>query len=387
MIVSRTLSARIVLRYTGLPVILHVLFGTSVAAAYKLLGYTWLSVPELPVSVLAAALGVLLAFRNNNAYDRWWEARTLWGGLVNTSRSIARQVLIFLPTQVSGEPGDQDEAIPASRLLQTAAMVEGDDDEEPPGIPSSVYGRSSDGAVRDQVGKALDLLEPSSRRKIRASLELGRAARNEAAAGSMEKVVENGRDLIYAQIGFVHALRCHLRRQDPIPQIENFFRPAVLDALRQEQNVPAAILVWMGTRLRRIYGREASPQDVFRLVAMDGSLTDLTNILGACERIKNTPIPRQYDFLPRAMVRVYLLLVPLSVVSELGWMTAAVTATVAFLFIAMDAIGRDIETPFEDDVSDIPMTSLCRTIEINLRQMLGEAALPAPLQPMKGMLY
>nr|WP_226994438.1 bestrophin family ion channel [Myxococcus hansupus] len=108
---------------------------------------------------------------------------------------------------------------------------------------------------------------------------------------------------------------------------------------------------------------------------------------GACERIKNTPLPRQYDILLLAITRAYLVLLPLGVVADLGWLTPFVTAVIAFLFIGLDAVGRDIETPFEDDVSDTPMTALCRTIEINLRQMLGETKLPAPVQPQNGLLY
>ncbi|EYF02951.1 bestrophin family protein [Chondromyces apiculatus] len=383
MIVSKTLSGRIVLRYTGLPVLFHVLFAVGVVAAYTTLDFGWLSVPSLPLTVIATALGVLLAFRNNNAYERWWEARTLWGSLVNMSRSFARQVLTFLPTTPDGTPDTQRESVPASRLLQTAVFVDKDGKLD----VDELLAQSSDGAVRDPLGHARDLHTPGSRKEVRTSLEVAQATNNEQAAGSMEKVVENGRELVYAQIGFVHALRCHLRRQDSLSEIDGFFRPVVLNALRSEQNVPAAILVWMGARLRRIYGREAGPQDIFRLVAMDRSLTDLANILGACERIKNTPIPRQYDILPRVMVHVYLGLMPLGVVNELGWLTPIVNAIVSFLFIAMDAIGRDVETPFEDDVSDVPMTSLSRTIEINLRQMLGETDLPAPLQPDNGMLY
>jgi putative membrane protein len=119
----------------------------------------------------------------------------------------------------------------------------------------------------------------------------------------------------------------------------------------------------------------------------DRTLTELTNILGACERIKNTPIPLQYDVLPRAMVRAYLGILPLGVVADLAWLTPFVTAIIAFLFIAMDSVGRDVETPFEDGVSDTPMTALCRTIEINLRQMLGETQLPSPVEPVDGLLY
>ena len=381
MLVGGKLSWRLVLKYTGRPVAIHVLLAMGVALAYQEFELSFLAVPAMPVTVLAATIGILLTFRNNSAYDRWWEARTLWGALVNTSRTFARQVITFLPL-----PGSPEEAkassLPGSSLLRAAGE----------GEPAVTLG-ASDGAVRDRFGAARGAF-------------IGRASEPATAHGApvkhagdvvddphkpfhapWEGITADARELVYAQIGFVNALRHHLRRQDPFPSLEPFFRPAVLAALREEQNVPTAIVVWASARLRRIFAETPGTEAMLRLTLLDGSLTELMNILGACERIKNTPLPRQYDVLPRAMVRAYLMLLPFGVVAELGMLTPVVTAIIAFLFIAMDAVGRDVEAPFEDGYSDTPMTALCRTIEINLRQMLGEKELPPPLQPKDGLLY
>lgn len=387
MIVGRRLSWHIILRYTGRGVALHVLFALTVIVGYRVFDAEWLSVPAMPVSVLAAALGVLLAFRNGSAYDRWWEARSLWGGVVNWSRTFARQVLTLLPRPERGEGERLTElelAPPSSPLLRTAV--------ERSNPLLTVSGtRASDGAVRDQFGQARVHPEQGSPREKLADIHTSPHAEGEArviTGGMVTDITEDARELVYAQIGFVNAMRCHLRRQDPLPEIVPFFRPAVIEALREEQNVPSALLLWMGTRLRRIYGQVSDTQKVLFLhVTMDRTLSELTNLLGACERIKNTPLPRQYDILLLAMTRAYLVLLPLGVVTELGWLTPLVTAVIAFLFIGLDAVGRDIEEPFEDDVSDTPMTALCRTIEINLRQMLGETELPPPVQPKNGLLY
>jgi ion channel-forming bestrophin family protein len=384
MIVGGMLSWRIVIRYTGRPVVLHVLLALCIAAAYEWLGATWLAIPALPVSVLAAALGVLLAFRNNSAYDRWWEARTLWGGLVNTSRSYARQVLTFLPAPLGRTPeGRVEVAAQTPRLMRTAK-------EPSSATRSSFLAVTSDGAVRDVFGKAHEAAPPDALPVRLWSLGEGpevQGASRGVITGLFEGISDEARELVHAQIGFVNALRCHLRRQDPFPEIAPFFRPSVLEALRDEHNVPAAILLWIGTRLRLLFGQLHGEEKVFLLVALNNTLNELTNILGACERIKNTPLPRQYDILPRAMVRAYLALLPLGVVSDLGWLTPFVTAVIAFIFIAMDAVGHDVETPFENNVSDTPMTALSRTIEINLRQALGETELPPPVQPVDGLLY
>ncbi|QAT82475.1 hypothetical protein EJ065_0870 [Corallococcus coralloides] len=381
MIVGRMLSWRIILRYTGRPVVVHIALALAISLGYEALDARWLSVPALPVTLLAAALGVLLGFRNNSAYERWWEARTIWGGLVNASRTLARQVLTFLPApRAQRSDGTPETPSATSRLVQTAVQPEG------PAL-APAWSKVGDGAVRDQFGHARDLRGPSAPRANLATFLHPGVEPPRGIPSMFEGITEDARELVYAQIGFVNALRCHLRRQDPFPEITPFFRPSVLEALRVEQNVPAAILLWMGTRMRRIYSDIEHPEKVYMRVSMDETLTELTNYLGACERIKNTPLPRQYDILPHAMVRAYLAMLPLGVVADLGVLTPLITAIIAFLFIALDAVGRDVENPFEDAVSDTPMTALCRTIEINLRQMVGEAELPPPLQPKDGLLY
>jgi putative membrane protein len=388
-IVRPTLSWARVVGALGRPLALHTVFALAVVAAYGPGGQRWLSIPALPVTIMAASLGILLGFRNNSGYDRWWEARTIWGGLVNASRRFARQTLTLLPApreraaDLEEPDGDglfaPDGNRAVSRLLATAYAL--------PGAPGG-RARLGDGAVRDRHGRAHDRANGRD-----GDVAVAVAAREAPAGGDGVEMCgfpgasADARELVYAQIGFVNAVRCHLRRQDPIPEIAPYFRPPVLDALHAEQNVPAAILVWMATRLRTAFARASGTESTLRLLALDETLTELTNLLGACERIKNTPIPRQYDFLPRVMVRAYLVLLPMSVVAELGIATPLVTAVLAFLFLSLDAIGRSVEAPFENDVHDTPMTALSRTIEINLRQMLGERTLPPPVEPVDGYLY
>lgn len=359
------------------PLIGYTLLAAAVSLFDAYTDATSFALPALPLSILAATLGILLSFRNSSAYDRWWEARTLWGGVVNVSRTFARQVLVFLPTESPTTSEPEGRRLRASPLQQTA-LHDGD-------APAAwTRTRATDGAVRDRQGAAR--LTP--RNPAYTPVE----DRGEQLA-HLSTLSADARELVYAQIGWVNALRCHLRRQDPIPEIAPFFRAPVLDALEEEHNVPAAILVWMATRLRRLLTEDAAADDgppsmdaTYRLVALDETLSELTNLLGGCERIKNTPLPRQYDLLPRVMVRVYLGVLPLALIGEIGLLTPLVTAVVGLLFLALDAIGREVEAPFENDIHDTPMTALCRTIEINLRQMLGETTLPKPEQPVDGVL-
>jgi putative membrane protein len=275
-------------------------FDVTIAWLYSFAGMTWLSLPALPLSMIGGALSVFLAFRNNSAYDRWWEARALWGSLVNTARTFSRQIL----TLVDEDPVDTD-------------------------TPR--------------------------------------------------------RSLVELQIAYVHALRCHLRRQNPFPEFERTLPADVVRYLRQQKNVPAGMLLLKGQLLRRLY--DEGRLDSFRLTALDRSLTDLCNVQGACERIKNTPLPRQYDYLPRVLIGIYCVLLPFGLVEGMKMLTPISSTLVSFIFIALDTVGRDVEDPFENTVHDTPMSTLTRNIEINLRQNLGDETIPVEVRPVDGFSY
>ncbi len=281
--------------------ILLLVFDSTIAFLYVFWDAHLLGLPSLPLSMVGSALSIFLAFRTKSAYDRWWEARTLWGGLVNSSRTLARQVLTLIR---SG--GESDEI----RTLQ--------------------------------------------------------------------------RKLIELQICYVHALRCHLRNQNPYPELRNSLDSGTIAALRHHDNVPAALLVQMGLVLRNAF--ERGWLDSYRWAEIDKTLTALTDIQGGCERIKNTPLPKQYDFFPRVLVTFFCVLMPFGLVEGLGLLTPIASTSLSFIFLTLDRIGRDIETPFENSVHDTPMTKLSRTIEINLRQLMGENHLKE-LHPVAGFVY
>ena len=280
---------------------LLLIFDSTIAFSYVFGGATFLGVSSLPLSMVGAALSIFLAFRTKSAYDRWWEARTLWGGLVNSSRTLARQALTLIRS---------DESSDEVRALQ--------------------------------------------------------------------------RQIVVLQICYVHALRCHLRNQNPYPELRRHLDPEAITFLRTHKNVPSAILLQMGKLLEAAFERNWI--DSYRWSTIDGTLTNLTDIQGGCERIKNTPLPKQYDYFPRLLVTFFCLLMPFGLVEGLGLLTPIASTSLSFIFITLDRIGRDIETPFDNTVHDTPMTSLSRTIEISLRQLLGDEH-PRELHPVSGFLY
>jgi putative membrane protein len=98
-------------------------------------------------------------------------------------------------------------------------------------------------------------------------------------------------------------------------------------------------------------------------------------------------MPKQYDYFPQLFVQIYCMLLPLALVTSMGWLTPLGSTLVGFIFLALNQIGRDLEDPFENTVFDVPLTSITVTIEINLRQLLGEKDLPQAVVPVDGVMW
>jgi putative membrane protein len=292
------------LRYVGWPLLALLIYDVIIVIAYKAGYLHWASLNLIPVSLLGSVISILVAFRNTTSYARWWEARTLWGAIVNNSRSWGRQVTTAMRTT--------------------------------PGVPTS-------------------------------------------------EIHEAQKKMIYYQVAWVHALRQHLRRLEPWEEIAPFLSQDEIAELRSQKNVPVAIQQWQSRLLSSTL--EKGWIDVAGWRAMDESLNDLVDAQGGAERIKNTPMPRQYDYLPQLCVQIFCILLPLSMGASMGWFTPLGSAVVGFIFLALDKIGRDLEDPFDNTVHDIPLTSISRTIEINLRQMLGETELPPQTVPVNDVLW
>jgi putative membrane protein len=122
-------------------------------------------------------------------------------------------------------------------------------------------------------------------------------------------------------------------------------------------------------------------------------IADLLNFQGGCERLKTFPFPRQYGNFSRLFVFIFSALLPFGLVGEFSklgaawaWLLIPFSVLTAWMFYAMERIGDASENPFEHSINDVPLTAICRTIEIDLRAALGEDHLPKPIEPHYGVL-
>jgi putative membrane protein len=252
----------------------------------------------VPFTLMGLPLAIFLGFRNNSAYDRYWEGRKLWGELVLRSRNFARQCLSLIDDGPIGSTPDAP-------------------------------------ALRERM--------------------------------------------IRRAIAYAHALRHQLRRSDPAADVAPHLRPAEWKALSQRVNLSQALMLEMGADLARC--RRAGMLDSVRAASLDATMSAMVATAASCERIKNTPVPFSYTLLLHRTAYLYCYLLPFGLVDAIGYLTPLVVAIVAYTFYGLDALGDEIEEPFGLSPNDLPLDAICRTIEIDLRDALGEAELPPPLLP------
>ncbi|MDQ3393962.1 MAG: hypothetical protein M3512_07615 [Bacteroidota bacterium] len=305
MILRRNLKFSVILHYTWRNLLYYISLSTFLVVIHDYFGIVVLESPSYTISALGIALAIFLGFKNDHAYDRWWEARKIWGLLVNYSRAWTRQATTFIiPT------GQQE----------------------------------------------------------------------------IEEVKKFQKMLVYRHIAFVHALRVFLRKNHEYNKTEQvelyqdlnlysdssaFISLNEYQIFRSQDNPPNSLIQKQGEDLQFAF-KKGWLSD-YRFVKMEETLVDFNDIQGMCERIKNTPLPRQYTFFSRIFVLIHCTLLPMVFISDIGWMTIPISLAVSFVFLALDLIGERTEDPFENRLEDTPMTSLGLTIETNLKEQLKES--------------
>lgn len=196
------------------------------------------------------------------------------------------------------------------------------------------------------------------------------------------------REIVLRHAAYVHALRAHLRKQNVLAdaQVVRLLSEAERDKLKGEKNIPYAILHEQFATIENLATRGVL--DPFRLQGLDKIINDFLDVQGACERIKNTPMPRSYGFIGERLIWAYATLFPFAIWDDMGWLTIPSNVLVCLAFSLIGEVGRVLEDPFNMFYNTLPISALSTTIEINLRQRLGDVELPEEVKPEPpGVLY
>ncbi len=306
MIVRRNLRLKWVLKIDGWNILFFLVYGYLVCVFYLFFFLEHLVLPNTEINFFGIAVAILLGFRNNEAYNRYWEARTAWGDLTNASRNFACQVMAYI---------------------------------QPP---------------EEQRQKTQDM--PNVHR-----------------------------ELIYRHLAFLNALRLQLRKEKKWEELKPFLSDSEFQQLNKAINKTTLLNHWQSQQLRELYMSGWINERPYVFGLMESIKTFLAG-QGRCERIKTTPLPRQYGFFTKSFVWVFVLLLPFGLVQHLEWGTIPIYIILATIFTITERIGSRTEEPFENKIEDVPMSAICRNIEIDLRQQLGEATVPPPREPQDGVL-
>ncbi|MFK3962079.1 bestrophin family protein [Ensifer adhaerens] len=185
--------------------------------------------------------------------------------------------------------------------------------------------------------------------------------------------------LLDITIAFGHALVCHLRPGGDVGRPLARLPTDLVAGYKASRNGPDFLLREMGGILAGLHGTGTISD--FQWAQLDGTLGKMSAMLAACERIRNTPVPFGYTLLLHRTAYLFCFLLPFGFADALGWATPFVTALVAYTFFGLDALGDELEEPFGVLPNDLPIVALAETIEINLREALGETNLPPLPQP------
>jgi len=340
--VKKTYTAFQMAIWTRYETLLFILIITICVSAYYFFDLTWLKFPWTPLALIGTAVAFVIGFQNNAAYGRIWEARKIWGGIVNTSRTFG---------------------------VYTQDMINNDYATTP----------MSDSDLQKEI-----------------------------------------KTLTYRHIAWITALRHAMRAPKPWETTVNhrtnqewdtkppernttldedltsYISESDFEYLKSKGNKQTALLYLQSHHLKALHRKGVIWE--FSFLELEGIIQELFTLQGKSERIKNFPYPRHFATLNHFFMWIFVLLLPLAIVpqfAEIGlefadkspimsdlfvWFAIPFYVIVAWIFHTMERIGRTGENPFEGTANDVPISTIARGIEIDLRQNLGEASEDIPAQ-------
>ena len=356
MYTRRTYSIPVMLSWTRRYIVVFVLLALIPVCLYVLLEWRWLHLPWLPIGLIGTALAFIIGFKNNACYGRLWEARKIYGGIVNESRLFATMLNDFISNEFASEPR----------------------------APEELQG----------LRKQLVLRHVAWMTSLRHALRVKKP---------WESLGFNVSDQEYMQKFRIQEYEVSLE-----DELEGYLEADEQAEILSKTNRAAACLNLQSRQLRQL--REAGLMDDFRHIEFKNLLGELFTLQGKAERIKNFPYPRQFATLNLFFIWMFSILLPFGLVHEFDeigtsvaqdllehapvsgllaehfvWLSIPFSVVISWIFFTMERVGDASENPFEGLANDVPITTMSRAIEIDMREMIGDDPdrIPAPHPPCK----
>ena len=332
MYIQRRFPFKNVLVWTKRELFFFIILATVITIFYELLGIKWLQVPLTPVGLIGTAVAFMIAFQNNAAYDRIWEARKIWGGIVNASRSL----------------------IITTKDSFYMHRVESNKDET-------------------------DIIKVITNRHIAWLTALRYAMRTKKSWEATYQSIHKKAIFEYNVPEFKTSLE---------EEIQPYLSKEEYDHVMSKDNKPNAIISLQSKHLRALTD-EKKLWD-FTLLNLQQILQELTALQGKSERIKNFPYPKQYASIGYHFVHIFMWLLPMTIIpafARMGleiantnpfigtyfvWLNIPFTVIVIWVFNTMLRIGLAGENPFEGSPNDVPISNIARGITRDILQIIDE---------------
>jgi len=336
MLTKKRYSVKDMVLWTRGETLIYLLYAGIITVLYKVFGFTFLNVPWTPVALIGTAVAFLVGFQNNSAYGRIWEARMIWGAIVNTSRTWGMKIQDMVSNQYCKVPISEDELEQEKKIL-----------------------------IYRHIAWMTALRYAMRQRK---SWETQHKAKTNQEWRKMIHIPEE-----------VSTLEDNLMM---------YLSEEELKYILSKNNKQTAILYLQSKHIRALKDKGLIWE--FAFLELENVLESLFTHQGKSERIKNFPYPRQYASLGLYLTRVFAILLPFGLIPEFAeigetmvddffligqffiWIAIPFCATVSWAFHTMERLARTGENPFEGGPNDVPISTIARGIEIDLRQMLDE---------------
>lgn len=342
MYIQRRYPFKSVLIWTKRELIFFTVISTIFTIAFELLEIKWLQIPFAPIGLIGTAVAFLVGFQNNSAYDRIWEARKIWGGIVNTSRSLIITIKDSFYMNNTTQAKDESEA-----------------------------------------------LKVITHRHIAWLTALRYALRS-------KKPWEASYDDMHSKITFKYNIPEYMSTIEE--ELIHHLSKEEFEYVMSKDNKPNAIMSLQSRHLRRL-ADEKKLWD-FSLLNLQSMLQELTAQQGKAERIKNFPYPKQYGSIGYHFVHIFMWLLPLAIIpafAQMGtdisktnfivgnyfvWLSIPFTTIVIWVFNTMLRIGLAGENPFEGSPNDVPISNISRGISRDILEIINEDSdkIPKPFE-------
>jgi putative membrane protein len=311
--------------------LIFILYDTLPVLLYQILEIEWFNLPWQPISLIGIAVAFYLGFKNNSSYERLWEARKIWGGVVNISRAFA---------------------VMARDFVNNEATLEKRSKENLTGITRSLINRHI-AWLHAMVIELRKLKEWEHKTK---------------ADERFRKIYNTD----YSEKKF-DILKKYLSDED-------------FNYIMEKGNRSSHLLSLQSKKIMDL--RHEGVVEHFRHLEMQNQITEMFALQGKSERIKNFPFPRQYATVNYFFVILFIILLPFGMINVFSslpgyWVWFAIPFSVigSWVFWMMEMIGDFSENPFEGLYNDVPISQIATGIEIDILQMIDEKQVPEPILP------